>query len=113
MNDTFEPNHSATVNAANFCQDVLGMGMWDVSCLFEQWACTQNVRSELLNLMASQITHPKCLDKNPNTFNALRVECTNLINGGLSKYDTHDNDKTQAYELYRNRRAIQESPHQL
>jgi hypothetical protein len=113
MNDTFEPNHSASVNAANFCQDVLGMGMWDVSRLFEQWACTQGVKSELFNLIALPIIHPNCLDQNPNTFNALRVECTNLINGGLSKYDTHDYDKSQAYGLYRNRRAIQESPHQL
>lgn len=57
MNDTFEPNHSASVNAANFCQDVLGMGMWDVSRLFEQWACTQGLRSKLSNLIALETTY--------------------------------------------------------
>jgi len=96
MNDTFEPNHSASVNAANFCQDVLGMGMWDMCRLFEQWACTQGLRSELFNLMAMQITLLICLEQNPDTFNALRVECTNLINGGLSKYDTLNYENSQA-----------------
>ena len=43
MNDMFEPNHAASVNAANFCQDVLGMGMWDVSRFFEQWACSKGL----------------------------------------------------------------------
>ena len=85
MNDTFEPNHTASVNAAGFCQDVLNMGMWDISRLFEQWACTKGARSKLFNLITLNLTNLNCPDQNPNTFNALRVECTNLINGGLSK----------------------------
>lgn len=54
MNDTFEPNHAASVNAANFCQDVLGKSMWDVSRLFEQWACTKGARSDIFFLIALQ-----------------------------------------------------------
>ena len=41
IEDTFEPNWIASENAANFTQDTLGHGMWDVARLLEQWACSK------------------------------------------------------------------------
>ncbi|KAF8798805.1 hypothetical protein BYT27DRAFT_7343194 [Phlegmacium glaucopus] len=65
LEDTYEPNWVCTLNAMNFAQDSLGHNMWEITRLFEQWACSKGK------------VH------NPDTLSAMKQECSATINGGL------------------------------
>ncbi|KAF8808962.1 hypothetical protein BYT27DRAFT_7222761 [Phlegmacium glaucopus] len=41
INDTYKPKWACTDNAANFSQDALGHGMWDITHLLKMWACSR------------------------------------------------------------------------
>ena len=66
LEDTFEPNW---LNAANFSQDAMNYGMWDISWLLEQWVCAKAKGSHTVN-----------------TLSTMQKECSAIINGTLSKY---------------------------
>ncbi|KIJ91094.1 hypothetical protein K443DRAFT_135562 [Laccaria amethystina LaAM-08-1] len=87
LEDGFEPNWICSPNAANFAEDSLGRNMWDITRLFEQWACTM-----------SKV-------RKPDSLASLREQCSKLINGGLktaSKLGTaamnYQNYNTQVIE---------------
>ena len=68
LEDTFEPNWICSANAANFSQEAMSYGMWDISRLLEQWACAKAKGSH-----------------NVNTLSMMQKECSAIINGTLSK----------------------------
>jgi hypothetical protein len=68
LEDTFEPNWICSANAANFSQEAMSYGMWDISRLLEQWACAKAKGSRTVN-----------------TLSTMQKECSAIINGTLSK----------------------------
>jgi len=68
LEDTFEPNWICSMNAANFCQEAMDYGMWDISWLLEQWACAKAKGSCTVNTLLT-----------------MQKECSAIINGTLSK----------------------------
>jgi hypothetical protein len=69
LEDTFEPNWICSANAANFSQEAMKYGMWDISRLLEQWACAKAKGSRTVD-----------------TLSTMQKECSAIINGTLSKY---------------------------
>src|ERR1700679_478303 len=69
LEDTFEPNWICSANAANFSQEAMKYGMWDISRLLEQWACAKAKGSRTVE-----------------TLSAMQKECSAIINGTLSTY---------------------------
>src|SRR5271168_2740333 len=69
LKDTFEPNWICSPNAANFSQEAMSYGMWDISRLLEQWACAKAKGSCTINMLSTT-----------------QKECSAIINGTLSKY---------------------------
>ena len=69
LEDAFEPNWICSPNAANFSQEAMNYGMWDISRLLEQWACAKAKGSRTVN-----------------TLSTMQKECSAIINGTLSKY---------------------------
>jgi hypothetical protein len=69
LEDTFEPNWICSPNAANFSQEAMDYGMWDISRLLEQWACAKAKGN-----------------RNANTLITMQKECSSIINGTLSIY---------------------------
>ena len=69
LEDTFELNWICSPNAANFTQEAMTYGMWDISWLLEQWACAKAKGSCTVN-----------------TLSMMQKECSAIINGTLSTY---------------------------
>ena len=69
LKDTFEPNWICSPNAANFSQDAMSYGMWDIARLLEQWACAKAKASRTVN-----------------TLSTMQKECSAIINGTLIRY---------------------------
>lgn len=53
LDDDFEPNWAATLNATNFLQESLTLTPWDVARQLEQWGCCA-VKRTLLFILLSQ-----------------------------------------------------------
>jgi hypothetical protein len=72
LEDTFEPNCICSLNAANFSQEAMTYGMWDISRLLEQWACAKAKDN-----------------RTADTLSQIQKECSAIINGTLSMYLLH------------------------
>ena len=66
---TLEPNWICSTNAANFSQEAMNYGMWDIAWLLEQWVCAKTKGSHTVE-----------------TLSAMQKECSAIINGTLSRY---------------------------
>ncbi|EDR15662.1 uncharacterized protein LACBIDRAFT_320606 [Laccaria bicolor S238N-H82] len=66
LEDTFEPNWICSPNAANFSQEAMSYGMWDIARLLEQWACAKAKGSRTVD-----------------TLSTMQKECSAIINGTL------------------------------
>jgi len=69
LEDTFEPNWICSENTANFSQEAMNYGMWDISRLLEQWACAKAKGSRTVGSLST-----------------MQKECSMIINGTLSTY---------------------------
>ena len=69
----------------DFTWDALGHGMWDVTHLLEQWACSK-AKGLFGRIMKLLLTFPLLQAHNPDSLKDMQVECSGIINGTLSMH---------------------------